>query len=160
MTHYIVDFFCNELMLAIEIDGSTHNCKSEEDRKRQTKLEALGVRFLRFNDLDIKKNLDGVLGVIGNWIREHTNKSAQYIPCLSQEKEPTPCPSQEGNSKTRDSIHKPPGSSCRLEPAQGNKSEIRNQQSAVAISSSPAGAGLQPEPAKEKSPLGRGFRGG
>ncbi len=104
--NYIVDFFCNELMLAIEIDGSTHNYKSEEDRKRQTKLETLGVRFLRFNDLDIKKNLNGVLGVIGNWIREHTNKSAQYTPCLSQEKEPTPCPSQEGNGKASDSIHK------------------------------------------------------
>lgn len=97
--NYIVDFFCNELMLAIEIDGSTHNYNSEEDRKRQTKLESLGVRFLRFNDLDIKKNMSGILSVIGNWIREHTNKSAQCIPCLSQEKEPTPSPSKEGNSQ-------------------------------------------------------------
>jgi len=79
----------NELMLAIKIDGSTHNYKSEEDRKRQTKSESLGVRFLRFNDLDIKKNMSGILSVIGNWIRKHTNKSAQCIPCLSQEKEPT-----------------------------------------------------------------------
>jgi very-short-patch-repair endonuclease len=97
--NYIVDFFCNELMLAIEIDGRTHNYKSEEDRKRQTKLESLGVRFLRFNDLDIKKNMNGVLNVIGDWIREHTNKFAQCIPCLSQEKEPTPVSSLEGNNQ-------------------------------------------------------------
>ena len=88
--NYIVDFFCNELILAIEIDGSTHNYKSEEDRIRQTKLESLGVRFLRFSDLDIKKNMSGVLSVIGDWIREHTNKSAQCIPCLSQGKRTHP----------------------------------------------------------------------
>ena len=97
--NYIVDFFCNELILAIEIDGSTHNNKSEEDRIRQTKLESLGVKLLRFSDLDIKKNMSGVLSVIGDWIREHANKSAQCIPCLSQEKEPTPYPSQEGNNQ-------------------------------------------------------------
>src|SRR3990172_7798013 len=50
--NYIVDFFCNELMLAIETDGCTHNEKSEEDQSRQTKFESLGVRFLRFYDFD------------------------------------------------------------------------------------------------------------
>ena len=55
--NYIVDFFCNELMLAIEIDGCTHNEKSEEDQRRQAKLESLGVRFLRFYDFDVKKNI-------------------------------------------------------------------------------------------------------
>ena len=83
---YIVDFFCNELMLAIEIDGCSHNEKSEEDRIRQAKLESLGIRFLRFYDSDIKKNIQGVLWVIEDWIRKHKD-------------EPTPCPSQEGNFK-------------------------------------------------------------
>lgn len=47
---YIVDFFCNELMLAIEIDGISHAGKEKYDSERQTKLEKLGVRFLRFDD--------------------------------------------------------------------------------------------------------------
>ena len=37
--------FCNELMLAIEIDGCSHNERSEEDQIRQAKLESLGIRF-------------------------------------------------------------------------------------------------------------------
>ena len=84
--NYIVDFFCNELMLAIEIDGCSHNEKSEEDRIRQAKLESLGIRFLRFHDSDIKKNIQGVLWVIEDWIRNHKD-------------EPTPNPSQEGKKK-------------------------------------------------------------
>ena len=75
--NYIVNFFCNELMLAIEIDGSTHDYKPKEDKLRQTKLESLGIRFLRFADLDVKKNIHGVLGVIENWILENTRKNIQ-----------------------------------------------------------------------------------
>ncbi|TYC01378.1 MAG: endonuclease domain-containing protein [Kosmotoga sp.] len=37
--NYIVDFFCKELFLAIEIDGSTHYEKGEEDIRRQKELE-------------------------------------------------------------------------------------------------------------------------
>jgi release factor glutamine methyltransferase len=55
---YIVDFFCNELMLAIEIDGDTHNYKFEEDITRQKRLENLGIRFLRFTDRDVKQNIE------------------------------------------------------------------------------------------------------
>ena len=69
--NYIVDFFCNELMLAIEIDGDSHSEKMQEDRLRQQKLESLGVRFLRFDDRDVKQNMAGVLSVIENWILEN-----------------------------------------------------------------------------------------
>ena len=55
--NYIVDFFCNELTLAIGIDGCTHNEKSEEDRRRQAKLESLGMRFLRFYDFEFVSTL-------------------------------------------------------------------------------------------------------
>ncbi|MCE5286369.1 MAG: endonuclease domain-containing protein [Pelosinus sp.] len=64
---YIVDFFCPDLMLAIEIDGITHNEKFDKDRTRQKELEQLGISFLRFTDDEVKKNLDGVLAVIKNW---------------------------------------------------------------------------------------------
>lgn len=67
--NYIVDFFCNKLMLAIEIDGDTHNYKAEEDQERQERLEKVGIRFLRFNDVDIKQNIDGVMVAIENWIK-------------------------------------------------------------------------------------------
>ncbi len=70
---YIVDFYCKDLKLAIEIDGSSHH--SEErytaDLERQKQLEKLGVRFLRLNDLDVKRNMNDVLRVLQIWIEEH-----------------------------------------------------------------------------------------
>ncbi len=64
MDRYIVDFFCPELMLAIEIDGLSHLFRGETDLERQARLEVLGVRFLHFDDLEIKRNLKEVLDII------------------------------------------------------------------------------------------------
>ena len=68
MKDFIVDFFSNELMLAIEIDGSSHNEKAEHDEERQKILEGLGVHFLRFTDEEVKKNMEGVIAAIEDWI--------------------------------------------------------------------------------------------
>jgi very-short-patch-repair endonuclease len=77
--NFIVDFYCKELMLAIEIDGDTHTYRYEYDYERQKCLENLGIHFLRFDDLEIKKNMNNVLRVIEDWINK---------------KKPTPNPSQ------------------------------------------------------------------
>ena len=60
---YIVDFYCHELFLAIEIDGSSHVFDEVQinDIKRQERLESLGVRFIRFDDLDVKRNMQEVV---------------------------------------------------------------------------------------------------
>jgi very-short-patch-repair endonuclease len=79
---YIVDFYCKELLLAIEIDGDTHIYRDEYDDKRQNELENLGVRFLRFEDIEVRKNMWNVLRVIGDWIEKNR---------------PTPSPSEEGS---------------------------------------------------------------
>jgi len=70
LDNYIVDFFCKELMLAIEIDGVSHNEKIEYDERRQKRLESLGIRFLRFQDTDVLRNLEGVLSGIEMCIEE------------------------------------------------------------------------------------------
>ena len=61
--NYIVDFYCHELMLAIEVDGNSHmNSETQiNDVIRQETLEKLGVNFIRFSDLDIKKNMNDVI---------------------------------------------------------------------------------------------------
>ncbi len=69
--NYIVDFFCHELMLAIEIDGITHNEKIDYDLRRQQEIELIGIQFLRFHDSDVKQNLAGVLEAIKMWIEKH-----------------------------------------------------------------------------------------
>ncbi|MBI4833735.1 MAG: endonuclease domain-containing protein [Planctomycetes bacterium] len=70
---YIVDFFCPCLKLIIEIDGESHSGKTDEDEIRQRKLESLGFSVLRFLDIDMKKNIEGVLSTIEGKIREITH---------------------------------------------------------------------------------------
>ena len=67
---YIVDFYCHELMLAIEIDGNSHDFKYDYDAKRQGRLEESGVNFLRFNDGTVKKEMFSVLLAIEQTIDE------------------------------------------------------------------------------------------
>lgn len=68
---YVVDFFCKELMLAIEVDGESHEGRQREDEERQEKLKKLGVRFLRFQDSHVKQDLANVLKRIEIWIEEN-----------------------------------------------------------------------------------------
>jgi very-short-patch-repair endonuclease len=53
----------NELQLAIEIDGDSHQFKDKYDEKRQKDLEAYGIIFLRFEDGAIKQQMFSVLFV-------------------------------------------------------------------------------------------------
>ena len=53
MWKYIVDFYCHELGLVIEIDGDIHDLQPDEDRARQDYLENLGLKVLRFKNEEI-----------------------------------------------------------------------------------------------------------
>lgn len=68
MLDYIVDFYCHELMLAIEIDGNSHDFKYSYDAKRQGKLEKYGVRFIRFTDFQVKNEIFSVLLILNRTI--------------------------------------------------------------------------------------------
>ena len=64
LLNFIVDFFCHELRLAIEIDGSSHDHKYEKDIARQSEIENIGVVFARFKEMEVRKNMSNVLRVI------------------------------------------------------------------------------------------------
>jgi very-short-patch-repair endonuclease len=68
--NYIVDFYCKDLQLAIEIDGASHDSEGayERDVKRQKKLESLGVHFLRIDDDLVKQDINIVIELIKEWI--------------------------------------------------------------------------------------------
>ncbi len=76
---YIVDFYCSELMLAIEVDGLSHRGREKYDKCRQEELEKLGVSFLRFDDDEVFYNIEKVLNEIERWIKE---KTKQYNPYM------------------------------------------------------------------------------
>ena len=65
---FIVDFYCKELKLAIEIDGQSHDFKAEYDLKRQEVLESFGITVIRFSENEVLYNLDYVLSEIEFWI--------------------------------------------------------------------------------------------
>lgn len=68
--NYILDFFCNDLMLGIEIDGITHeddNVKFKDARK-EARLNELGITVLRFDDVDVQLNPQFYVNVINEWI--------------------------------------------------------------------------------------------
>ncbi|MFH1252456.1 MAG: endonuclease domain-containing protein [bacterium] len=71
---YIVDFYCHELKLAIEIDGISHDNKLRYDRRRQKRLEELGVNVIRFSDEDVRNQTESVLEVLKNEIDKISGK--------------------------------------------------------------------------------------
>ncbi len=75
--NYIVDFYCRKLDLVIEIDGNSHEYEETilEDEERQRVLEQLGVYFLRFTDLEVKRSMASVLNEIGFFIDDFEEKS-------------------------------------------------------------------------------------
>lgn len=60
---FVIDFYCTELKLAIEIDGDSHfeEGAQEYDRERQAVIESVGIRFLRFTNDEVYGNLERVL---------------------------------------------------------------------------------------------------
>ena len=58
---YIVDFYCKEKNLVIEIDGSSHINAKEYDVERDNYIEALGIKVLRIWNGEIEKNVEKVL---------------------------------------------------------------------------------------------------
>ena len=67
---YIVDFFCNKLQLAIELDGYSHEIQEvwEKDLKKTKRLNELNINVLRFSDFQVMNDIENVLLVIEDYI--------------------------------------------------------------------------------------------
>lgn len=74
---YIVDFFCHELRLALELDGYSHLIDEikEKDAIKEKSVQELGIHVLRFSDQHVLKDIDNVMraieGYIDEWEEEH-----------------------------------------------------------------------------------------
>ena len=69
---FVIDFYCPELKLAIELDGSSHDTNEVEiyDKKREEVIKTFGIMFLRFRNEEIYINLEKVLDNIKMKIEE------------------------------------------------------------------------------------------
>ncbi|KQS93256.1 hypothetical protein ASG21_03255 [Chryseobacterium sp. Leaf394] len=63
---YIVDFYCHQLKLVIEIDGDYHNIQEqiEKDKERTQNLETDGLHLIRFTNKDVMENLEKIISEI------------------------------------------------------------------------------------------------
>jgi very-short-patch-repair endonuclease len=73
--HSIVDLYCAEHSLVIEVDGGIHQLQRTEDAERQAVLEGMGFRLLRVNAQDVENDLDLVIGLIGSTCLEGPSPS-------------------------------------------------------------------------------------
>ena len=61
---FIVDFYCHQAGLVVELDGPIHERQAEFDDERDTALESNGLRVLRIKNTEVHQDLEQVLGRI------------------------------------------------------------------------------------------------
>lgn len=69
---YILDFFCHELMLGIELDGYSHQFEDvfKKDKAKEKRMNEIGINILRFQNKEVVENIDNVLMAIETFISE------------------------------------------------------------------------------------------
>jgi len=94
ISNYIADFYCHEIKLVIELDGSIHNLPeiASNDLERQKHIEEIGLTVLRFTNRELYHNLNQVLDKIKEAMQVEQLKasplggggglSKRIIPCL------------------------------------------------------------------------------
>ncbi|MFL6757029.1 MAG: endonuclease domain-containing protein [Sphingomicrobium sp.] len=61
---FVLDFYCDAARLCVEVDGKSHDFRTDHDRRRDAWLREQGVQTLRIAASDVLRNLDGVVALI------------------------------------------------------------------------------------------------
>ena len=69
--NYIVDFYCHEARLIIELDGSQHYEKNGllKDKIRTEKIETRNLTVIHIPNNEVNQNFDGVCEYIDRWVK-------------------------------------------------------------------------------------------
>ena len=86
--NYIVDFYCGNCGVIIEIDGSSHDDKQSYDATRDAYLESLGLNVIHIAAIEVLQNLEGVM----LWLYNHSAFEGTTQPPRS-----STTPPEEGN---------------------------------------------------------------
>jgi very-short-patch-repair endonuclease len=86
---FIVDLFCVDAKLVVELDGGQHERDRERDANRTRVLEAMGYLVLRFWNNDVTRNIDGVLEEILSTTNQHRSDPPHPTPLPKGEREHT-----------------------------------------------------------------------
>jgi very-short-patch-repair endonuclease len=84
---YIVDFYCPEQSLVIEVDGESHADADQivKDKQREAYMQSLGLRVIRYINDDIMKNLGGVLEDLAERISSRLTSPRPSLPRRGKE---------------------------------------------------------------------------
>jgi very-short-patch-repair endonuclease len=76
--HFVIDFYCPELKLAVEIDGNIHEMQEQKDydKARQKYLEAFGIKFIRIKNEEFLGNPNKAFGKIEKKIMSIVEKDS------------------------------------------------------------------------------------
>ncbi|HEX7076646.1 MAG TPA: endonuclease domain-containing protein [Hyphomicrobiaceae bacterium] len=68
---FVMDFVCFDAKVIVEVDGATHSTQDEvmRDTERTCALESFGYLVLRFRNVDVYENVDGVLDVLARTLQ-------------------------------------------------------------------------------------------
>ncbi len=86
---FVVDFYCRDAQLVIEVDGGIHQYTQEEDALRQEFLENLGLQVIRFTNEQVIEDLPAVLESIESTLKKRlpaVKSSERITPSLSTER--------------------------------------------------------------------------
>ena len=86
---YILDFFCHELMLGIEVDGYTHTIEEvqKKDADKEKRMNELGIYVLRFTDEEVFMGIENVILKIEQFIEERKNNINTPLPLSRGDKQ-------------------------------------------------------------------------
>ena len=73
---FIVDFYCHEARLVVEVDGKIHNQQLEYDDGRTAEMEKFYIEVIRFKNYEIEHDIDEVI----NKITERLKKRLESPP--------------------------------------------------------------------------------
>ncbi len=87
---YVVDFYCHDEQLVIELDGDSHDeSRFEYDMRRQNKLESIGLTVVRISNDDVLTDMDSVVAAILKAVGRDVETGERWD-------EPSPQPSPRG----------------------------------------------------------------
>ena len=71
---FVADFYCHEAKLVVELDGSQHYEEAgiARDKERSAILEKYGLKVIRFSNLEVDRNFQGVCTTIDLAVKERT----------------------------------------------------------------------------------------
>ena len=79
LLNYIVDFFCYELYLVIEIDGYSHEHSFQYDRKREIDLKKYEIEIIRFSNKDVIFGISNIERSIKTWIENNKERQNLFL---------------------------------------------------------------------------------